>query len=240
MTFYCFAYWKASLSSTILIIKGIYLSCKSWGQNSYIPWMSQHSCTYFCIVFVFFFFISLFIRSQNSAVLRGFLRLPGRNLCRNHPSHAAHPEQLQAHLAGQSRTSRWESCFLFATLPARTLVCQSLKVMLSWMNFPNEQTLLRKRRKGGKKMQRIRMFNQLWHSFVNRICYLRSFMTSRCFINKPEVAFSQNLLIRSLFQSHRVSIVPAGCSFVVILHTRSALVSAFLIHVYCFGNWLLI
>lgn len=154
MTFYCFAYWKASLSSTILIIKGIYLSCKSWGQNSYIPWMSQHSCTYFCIVFVFFF-ISLFIRSQNSAVLRGFLRLPGRNLCRNHPSHAAHPEQLQAHLAGQSRTSRWESCFLFATLPARTLVCQSLKVMLSWMNFPNEQTLLRKRRKGGKKCSEL-------------------------------------------------------------------------------------
>lgn len=112
--------------------------------NSYIPWMSLHSCTYF-------FFLSLFSFSQNSAVLRDFLRLSGRNLHWNHPSHAAHPEQLQAHLAGQSCTSWWESCFLFVMVPASTLVCQSLKVMLSWMNFQNEQTLLGNRRKRGEK-----------------------------------------------------------------------------------------
>lgn len=116
-------------------------------RNSYIPWTSQHSCT--CFWFVFHFFLSLFIRSQNSALLRDFLRLSGWNLHRNHPGHAAHPEQLQAHLAGQSRTSRWESRFLFVMVPASTPVRRSLKVMLSWKNFQNEQTLLRKRRKGG-------------------------------------------------------------------------------------------
>lgn len=239
MTFYCFAYWKASLSSTILIIKGIYLSCKSWGQNSYIPWMSQHSCTYFCIVFVCFFYLTFHSQSKfccftwfSTVAWPESLSEPSKPCCSPWAT-TSPPGRTESHLPVRKPLPVCHAASAHAGL-SESKGHGLLNELPEWTNTAEKE------KKGGKKMQRIRMFNQLWHSFVNRICYLRSFMTSRCFINKPEVAFSKNLLIRSFFQSHRVSIVPAGCSFVVILHTRSALVSAFLIHVYCFGNWLLI
>lgn len=160
--------------------------------------MPQQSCAYFC--FVLLFFLSLFIHSQDSAVLRDFLRLSGRDLHRDHPSHAAHPEQLQAHLAGPSCTSRWESCFLFVTVPSERAGLSESKGHALWNELPEWTNTAQKQKKGRKKKGRESecstncgaLKNRMVRTFVNRICYLRSFMTSRCFINNPTVAFSPN------------------------------------------------
>lgn len=110
------------------------------------------------------------------------------------------------------------------------------------MNFQNEQTLPTNGRKE-EKLWRIRMLHQpersLTRPFANPISYLRSFMTSRCFINNLRAAFSPRLVIRSVFQSLKTQTSPcAGCGFVVSRH-RSALASALSIHASCFGKSLL-
>lgn len=48
----------------------------------------------------------LFFHSQDLVVLCDFLPVLGWNLCRDHPGAAAHTEQLQTDLPGQSRPAR--------------------------------------------------------------------------------------------------------------------------------------
>lgn len=199
--------------------------------NSYVPWMSQHSCTYF----VLFVFISLFY-SQSK-----FWRFMWFSTVVWLESSSEPSKPCCSRWATTSPPGRTES-----HLPVRKLlpVCHGASEHTGLSESKghlllNEQTLAQKRGKIKKNKKKTKAANQNIQPTVAQVvkAYPLSYhlWPPRCFINKPTVAFSPNLLIRSLFQSHRVRLVPAGSSSVVILHTRSAPASAFLMR--CLLFW---
>lgn len=189
--------------------------------HSYIPWTSQHSCTYFCFVFHFY----LLFHSQSkfccftwfSTVVWLESSLEPSKPCCSPWATTSPPGRTESHLPVRKLLPLCHGASEHAG-PSESKGHALLQELPEWTNTAHVH---------GGGGQRFRLLNQLRHSwkqtFVNRICYFGSFVTPRCFISKPAVAFSSDEFL------------------VVVLHTphtRSALVFAFLIRPYCFGNWL--